>query len=211
MDNEEREEIPWSTLVAEADQGVDRRWYIVAIGVGLVVAAVLGFRLLSGTSQPTPLVATTSMDPSTSVVAPATEGTLVVAEADLRANEPAVIDLATELVAEAFVTDYFTNDGSPETARSLLEVVAPGLASDLQTEREAMRATTFVEWAKVYAIDRADGVFAVRVAYRSIVATNDGFDRLPVAAVEVMIANDDALPSGRTGAVMSLPSPVDLP
>jgi hypothetical protein len=63
----------------------------------------------------------------------------------------------------------------------------------------------------VYAIDRRDALFAVRVAYRSIVATNDGFDRLPVAAVEVLVADDASPAPSRTGTVMSLPMPVEPP
>ena len=214
MDREEREEIPWSALVAEAESGVDRRWYVVATVVGVLVATVLGFRLLGGNPQPTP-VAIASDDPTTSTVAgnpEVTEPGVIVAESDLVAGDPQRPDRITELIAEMFVIDFFTNDGADETTRSVVAAVSPALREEIEAVRSAMEDTTFVEWAKVFAIDPPDdGAAAVRVAYRTIVATADGFDRLPLAAVEVHVASErGSVPSG-TGAIVSLPTRISPP
>lgn len=214
MDREEREEIPWSALVAEADGGVDRRWYVVAIVVGVLVAAVLGFQLLGGHPQPTPM-ATAVDGPTTSTAVGdpvGTEPSVIVAESDLVAGGLRGTDRVTELIAEMFVTDFFTNDGAEETTRSVAAAVSPDLRKEVDAVRSAMEDTTFVEWAKVFAIDPPDdGVAAVRVAYRAIVATADGFDRLPLAAVEVRVASERGSAPVRTGAIVSLPRSISPP
>ncbi len=214
MDREEREEIPWSALVAEAESGVDRRWYVVATVVGVLVATVLGFRLLGGNPQPTPMAAVVD-DPITSTTVgdpEVTEPGLIVTESDLVAGDSRGTDRITELIAEMFVTDFFTNDGAAETTRSVVASVSPGLREEMEAVRSAMEDTTFVEWAKVFAIDPLDdGVAAVRVAYRAIVATADGFDRLPLAAVEVHVASEGGSAASGTGAIVSLPTPINPP
>ena len=214
MDREEREEIPWSALVAEAEHGVDRRWYVVATVVGVLVATVLGFRLLDGNPQPTPMA--TVVDDritSTTVAEPEpTEPGLIVTESDLVAGDPRGTDRLTELIAEMFVTDFFTNDGAEETTRSIAAAVSPALREEVEVIRSTMEDTTFVEWAKVFAIDPPDdGVAAVRVAYRAIVATEGGFDRRPLAAVEVHVASERGPSASGTGAIVSLPTPISPP
>lgn len=214
MDREEREEIPWSALVAEAETGVDRRWYVVASVVGVLVAMVLGFRLLGGSPQPNPEVIT-SEDSATSTSAGNPEAfapAVMVAESELIAGGNPSPDRVAELIAEIFVTDFFTNDGADETMRSVVAAVSPGLRSEVEAARSALEDASFVEWAKAFEIDPPDdGVTVVRVAYRAIVATADGFDRLPVAAVEVRVASErGSAPSG-TGAIVSLPTPIDPP
>lgn len=214
MDREEREEIPWSALVAEVEGGVDRRWYIVATVVGVLVAMVLGYRLLGGNPQPrptaTPIGESTT---STAVHGPAaSEPNMVVAESDLRADGPRGMDRVTEMIAEMFVIDFFTNDGADETARSIVAAVDPGLREEAEAVRSAMDDRTFVEWAKVFAVDPPnDGVAVVRVAYRVIVATADGFDRLPLAAVELRVAGQGGPAPARAGAIVSLPKSIDPP
>ena len=52
MDHEEREEIPWSNLVADLEQGVDRRWFIAAAVLVALVGAFFGLRIVTGPTQP---------------------------------------------------------------------------------------------------------------------------------------------------------------
>jgi hypothetical protein len=216
MDREEREEIPWSALVAEAESGVDRRWYVVATVVGVLVATVLGFRLLGGSPQPNPLViasedSTTSSSTAAESSVPSAPA-VIVAESELIAGGNPATNRVTELIAEMFVTDYFTNDGADETMRSVVAAVSPGLRPEVEAARSALEDASFVEWAKVFAIDPPDdGVTVVRVAYRAIVATADGFDRLPVAAVEVRVASGHGSAPSGTGAIVSLPTPINPP
>lgn len=196
METEEFEQIPWASLVAQQDEGVDKRLYLAVGIVGLLVIAVFGMRLVGGGGQPVPpqdaslspqssepIVTPTSLTPPTSVV---------ISEADLRAVESEAmpsLDHLTEVTAEWFVTDWFTRDGSTETVRSIRTALAPTVAVASLPHDDAT-AVTFVEWAKaVESETTADGV-AVTVAYRMIRQTDDGFARDPVATVVVELKRD---------------------
>ncbi|MGI9586187.1 MAG: hypothetical protein ACR2N7_11415 [Acidimicrobiia bacterium] len=209
MDKEELEEIPWSSLIADAEDGVDRRWYFVAGAIGVAIIVFLGYRILAP-SDGQPMLVQQPADPivATTLSAPphTPEPTLVVAEADLVADsEP--VPQAVAMRAEWFVTDFFTTDGSEETTASIREALVPALAHvELPHDAEVLDATTFVEWARSYGVEAVgDGSYAVIVAYRAIASSADGFVRLPVRAVSVVVTDADGEIS-----IGSLPVEVDI-
>ncbi len=213
MDSEEFEQIPWSALVAEQNDGVDKRIYLAVGVVGVLIAVVFGTRLLGGSGgQPTPIVAPAPVGEV--AVPPETTSTtgVVVSEADLMAGAPDVLPLEGGLeitaFAEWFVTDYFTTDGSPETARSLRALLAPG--SDVFTlphEADPAPAVVYVEWARALRVRfvGADDV-EVDVAFRTITDEGEGFARDPVRAVTVTLLLT-AGSSGITGPPIVIPVP----
>ncbi len=193
MESEEFEQIPWSNLVAQQDDGIDKRIYLVVGVVGVLVVAVLGMRLIGGSTQPVP-PQTAAIDPPPALLvaeepvsAPPTS--MVIAEADLRAEEPlteAPTDRLTEVTAEWFVTDWFTRDGSEETIRSITATLAPGLLVDV-LPHETPDTITFVEWAKSVGSETTAEGIEVTVAYRVITQTDSGFVREPVGMVVVTL------------------------
>lgn len=210
MEKEELEEIPWSSLVAHAEDGVDRRWYFAAGVVGVAIVAFLGLRVIAPTGgQPIPpqlasgAEVTTTAVPGELVPSP----TLVVAEAELIADLPPR-PLAVTARAEWFVTDFYTTDGSTETAVSVRAALVSGLADvELPHDAEAPSSEMFVEWARSYDVeDLGDGSYAVVVAFRTIASSPEGFVRLPVRAVSVVVLDADG-----AGAIGSMPVEVDLP
>jgi hypothetical protein len=190
MESEEFEQIPWASLVAEQDQGIDRRIYLAVGVVGLLAIAVFGMRLVGGGSQPPPMEvvvaepSTTSTARMESDVGPDTS--MIIAEADLRVEGQApaeTVDMLVEVTAEWFVTDWFTRDGSEETVRSVRAALAAAIEIDTIPHETDGEPVTFVEWAKtVEAEPTAEGV-DVTIAYRAIRETEMGFVRDPVKTV----------------------------
>jgi hypothetical protein len=228
VEREDFEEIPWSHLVAETRDGIDRRWYLAGIGVGLVVAAVLGFRLVSGHgAQPSPVavvdpIATTVTVTDAAAVIEGGQarpgetsdagGQMIVAEADLRALDVGA-DLGVIMAAEWFVTDLHTVDGSDQGAKSIREALAPELRDnplpheDALTEGESGTGTTFVEWARAFDVEWSpSGDTVVSVAYRMIRADGDGFIRDPVRGFSVVMRRIDGVLR-----VVEWPAEIDVP
>jgi hypothetical protein len=212
MEREELEQIPWSSLTAQVDGGTDRRWYVLGALVGLVIVAVVGFRLLAGSGQPVPPPVS---GPPVAAPAPvdateAPEGTLVVAEDELRRPTVAgdAVPDAVRIRAEWFVMDYFTIDGSEETARSIREALVANLRPvPLPHDGGQGIASTFVEWARVLeVVDEPDGSFTVTVAYRAIRAADGGFAREPVVAVVLGVREHEG-----AYLVAALPTPTTMP
>jgi len=209
MESEEFEQIPWANLVAEQADGIDKRIYVAAGVVGILIVAVLGVRLLGAGGQPlppTPIV-TEVRQPTPVEAVPSTP--MVIAEADLRAEaaEPAgPRDRLVETSAEWFVTDWYTRDGSQETIRSIRAVLSADIApASLPHEAEDLPGT-FVEWAKTIEIEYSeDGGIDVTVVYRLIRETDDGFVREPVKAVVIALVR-----TKDTVEVVSLP-PTEAP
>jgi hypothetical protein len=217
VDSEEFEQIPWSGLVAQAQPSVDPRWYAVGGVVGAIVIVLLVMRMFSGSAPPdvVPVLANEPL-PEQPVPAPAVEPPTVVTEgaiteADLMAiDEPGVVreDVDVQrLVAEWFVTDYFTRDGSAETIASLEAVLADVDAAGDLPHHEDDGAETFVEWARAFAYEYAgEDLVDVSVAFRTVHRGEDGFVRDPVRAVVVGIRNWNTTP-----VVASVPIFTDLP
>lgn len=208
MESEEFEQIPWASLVAEQTEGIDRRIYLAAGLVGLLVVAVFGMRLFGGGSQPPPIEAALAEPPSTSVTAvDPRDGppmSMIIAEADLRVEEPVSVqtpDVLVAVTAEWFVTDWFTRDGSTETIRSIREVMSPTLEVAAMPHEAEDEPVTFVEWARSVGSEMTDDGIEVTVVYRAIRETEEGFVRDPVRTVLLSLQYlDEAV------VVMSLPA-----
>lgn len=219
MESEEYEQIPWSKLVAEVQPSVDRRLYVVGGAVAAVVILIFALRMF-GSSSPTPMAAPVeqevdvvatqapieAVEPEPVVEPPAAVG--AVTEADLMAVDPDG-DIAgsevAEFVAEWFVTDFYTRDGSQETLTSLQSMMAESIATDLpHVDPDATDA--FVEWARAFRIEDHGATVDVSVAYRSVHAVDGGYVRDPVEAVIVSLTNLDD-----RWIVHSLPRITDLP
>ena len=204
MDHEEREEIPWSSLVAEMESGVDRRWWI-AGGVGaLLVTGFLALRFVgSFGGQPdivTPPPAVTIAAGSTSTTTSAS-----VTEADLRSTHEPSRERMAVVRAEWFVADYFTVDGSDETKASVRHAMGADLGGVALPHDEPGAPHTFVEWARALRVASSNGpVHTVDVAFRSIALVEGSFVRRPVRAVRVLIGWDETQP-----LVIALPEDLD--
>lgn len=220
MESEEYEQIPWSNLVAEAQPSADRRLYLVGGAVAVVVILIVAMRMFG--SQPAPaapladsvdeqLVATTAapVDPIES--APVTEPPAAVGavtEADLMAVDAGGADEGLDvakLVAEWFVTDFYTRDGSDQTLASLRAMTSESIASELP-HLDTDAANAFVEWAKAFRVEDRGATVDVSVAYRSVHAVDGGYVRDPVEAVVITLATFDD-----RWTVQTLPKITDLP
>jgi hypothetical protein len=212
MDNEEFEQIPWSSLMTDKAEGVDPKVYIAVGVVGLLVAVIFGVRIFGGSSaQPTPPVDTPAAPASVTTV-PTTTAGLIVSEADLMAGPTGtaaeLLALRQVAFAEWFVTDYFTVDGSSENERSLRELLAPAASSLLLPHSDdTPTPAMYVEWARSVDVREIGGALVeVDVVYRTITETDAGFVRDPVSAVVVTLRSG-SVDAGVTG----LPMPIDVP
>ena len=210
MDNEEFEQIPWSSLMTDKADGVDPKVYIAVGVVGLLIAVIFGIRIFGGSSgQPTPTADVPAVPESVATVTTTTSG-LIVSEADLMAapSNPYVGALPQVAFAEWFVTDYYTVDGSSENERSLRELLASSASSLLLPHSsDTPLPAMYVEWARSVDVrDVGNAMFEVDVVYRTITETDAGFVRDPVSAVVVTVR------SGQTDAgITGLPVPIDVP
>lgn len=203
MESEEFEQIPWANLVAEQTDGVDKRVYIAVGIVGVILIAVFGMRLLGGSSQPLPSLPITAEVPPSTMAESTPPTSMVIAEADLRADDASAMDSADRLVeisAEWFVTDWFTRDGSDETIRSIKAALSETIVLDAMPHETEGEPVTFVEWAKTIRSEVTPNGVDVTIAYRAIRETNEGFVRDPVATVVVSLVR-----TGDRVMVVSLP------
>ena len=210
MESEEFEEIPWASLVGEQRDGIDRRVYLAVGVVGVLVVALFGMRLLGGNSQPVPPEAALVEPSATSAVTvesvPVPPTSMIIAEADLRAEDPVpapAVDLLAEVTAEWFVTDWYTRDGSPETVRSIRSALLPTLKIEAIPHETEGEPVTFVEWAKTVGSEATVDGIDVTIAFRAIRETEDGFVRDPVRTVLVSLPYQDS-----AVLVSSLPSEI---
>jgi len=212
MDNEEFEQIPWSSLMTDKAQGVDPKVYIAVGVVGLVIAVIFGMRMFGGSStQPVPPVDTPAASATVATSSSTTVG-LIVSEADLMAGSSAAVGEGLPLrqvaFAEWFVTDYYTVDDSSENERSLKDLLAPS-ASGLVMPHSGENSTpaTYVEWARSVDVrDIGEEQVEVDVVYRTITETDAGFVRDPVSAVVVTVRS-----SPTDAGITGLPMPIDVP
>ena len=217
MESEEFEKIPWSGLVAQAQPAVDPRWYIAGGVVGAIVIVLLAMRMFTGASPPpvAPIIASDQLPvetvPVVAVEPVVAVGDGVITEADLMAVDPPLSDqgdpLIVGFVAEWFVTDYFTRDGSTETISSLEAVLADADVASTLPHLGDSAEETFVEWARAFAFEYPEeGLAEVSVALRTVHRGEDGFVRDPVRAVSVEIAGWETDPT-----VTGLPVDIELP
>jgi hypothetical protein len=207
MDREEREQIPWSSLIPDdRPTGLGRRYLLIGLAAALV-AGWLGVRLLHVGGQPSvpPPTAAAATDTSATTTSEATTSPgMLVAEDDLRDAGP-VRSNVVEAVAEWFVMDFFTVDGSAETVRSVRGALA-GEVSDVELPHDRPGDETFVEWSRTVQLGGGGSEpWEAIVIYRSIRNGGDGFVRDPVRAVAVGLeASSEGL------VVTGVPRPVDL-
>lgn len=202
IEHEEYEQIPWSSLVGEAEHGIDRRWILAVVAVGAIFFGYFGLRLIGPDDQPA-LPRTEALEVVTSTTE-RPEPQLVVSEDQLRGGAPDAGEGLIALRAEWFVTDFFTHDGSEETARSVRNALVPGIdeAALAPAAAGADDPQTYVEWARAVQVEPSSaGAHSVLVFYRTIESSDAGFVRLPVRAVRIGIAFSDGVP--RVASVMS--------
>lgn len=208
MESEEREQIPWSSLVAEPDRVLDRRWLTAAVLVGVVAIVGVAFSLRDRGQPPAPSDdAIETSAPSVNAIEPSPS--MVVTEDQLTAD-PALAHGPDDLLviaarAEWFTMDFFTVDGSTETMRSIRAALAHDLRA-VPLPHDELGPQTFVEWARTVQIDHVGGdAYQVTVVFRTIRASDTGFDRDPVRAVSFEVATSE----GKV-AVARMPTPVDV-
>ncbi len=206
MEHEDREEIPWSSLVAELDTGVDRRWWIAGGAAVLVVAAILAFRVVMSTGgqpevvAPAPAVETIALAHPTDTALPQPA---LLSEADLRAEVDPARTAGAQSRAEWFVLDYYTVDGSTETSASIRSAL--GVPEATLPHDDPLTPHSFVEWARtIRMVSSDDPIYVFDVAFRTIGMSEEAFVRQPVRAVRVEI-------EWRSGVPMVVAEPVELP
>jgi hypothetical protein len=223
--HEEVEHIPWSELMTSTGEGRRRLLYLAAGALGAVVLGIVVTRAVSSpdpapdtvpvavvttVSQPTavpttfPTVATTTSTTSTTTLPPPA----LYREADLMAFPADWGARAAVMRAEWFVTDFFTADLEPGGSADVRAALPSGVELP-EMPQDGIAGLSYVEWARAFSVEEgADGIYRVGVAYRMLGAPPErGFQRLPVRAVEVMVAVSD---SGGS-VVVDLPAPVALP
>ncbi|MGI9666812.1 MAG: hypothetical protein ACR2N2_06885 [Acidimicrobiia bacterium] len=193
MEHEERDEIPWSSLVAEVEESLDRRWIIVGAVVLAIVVGFVGIKLFDQPTQPT-LPSSSPIAEGDPVAATTTSTVQVLSEEDLRANDEGSFDVLVSTRAEWFVSDFFTVDGSAETVLSIRGAMVPDLRLE-PIPHDEDEEHTYVEWARTYRITRgASGAYVAEVAFRSIISSEGVFERLPVRTVKMEIEMRDGVP-----------------
>lgn len=206
MEREEREQIPWSSLVPQGDDRIDKRWYAAGVLVLVAVLGVIGFRLSGGVAQPVPTdVQQVPADASSAASTTTAPASMIMSEDELVRGSAIERTGVVATRAEWFVMDFFTIDGSPETVASVRAALAPELRSG-PLPHDDDGDETFVEWARAVAIDDlGDRGFEVTVVYRAIRSAGDGYNRDPVRAVTLPIdVTEGAL------VVTALPMPIGI-
>jgi hypothetical protein len=218
MDEEELEQIPWSTLITE-HRDERRRMFLLAGGVAAaLLVGFVGARLLTGDPAGTTIdlnaAAAPGTEPSTTTTslpaAPTTVPSPPLSEADLMALLPDEQARAAVARAEWFVTDLFTSDLDPAGAAPIREAMSAGATLPVLPQESTAVAVAYVEWARAFRVEPvAPGLYRVGVVYRVLGATaeDDRFTRLTPRAVEVTVA---VTPDGGT-VVADLPNPIEHP
>ena len=194
--NEISERIPWETLEKKS---TDKQWVLMAVA-GAVVLGALAYSFVSNRPAETqPLPPTTAVQAVAApqvlppaAIAPPPTSPILVAEADLYAVDPERwLDRATAH-AEWFVAEYFTADGSPQSA----EVLASLLPAGLPTSTSPQDKSVFVEWVRTLDVaEIAPFRYRVEVLVRSLVADGDNsYLRQPPIVATVEVAVDEKGP-----------------
>lgn len=216
MESEEFEQIPWSGLVAQAQPAVDPKWYVAGGIVGAIVVVLLALRMFAGSAPPpvAPILATAQIPVQTVATlveeSAASAANGAITEADLRAMDVPIAEgrdrSVAQLMAEWFVTDYFTRDRSTETIESLEVLMTVDDAAALP-HLTYDGDDTFVEWARAFAFEYVgESLVDVSVAFRTVHRGEEGFVRDPVRAVMVGISDWETDPT-----IAGIPIAIDLP
>jgi hypothetical protein len=204
---EEFERIPWERLTAP---GGDRRGIIYAVAAALAAAgisAALARNFSDGPQPPVPLSSGPEAAVTTTLPVPLAETfppSTVWSEADLLALDPALLREEAAAVAEWFVGDYFTVDGSDQIGLDLATMIPdPAPRPD---QDQAYRS--FVEWARAISVAEGEpGEYRALVVVRSLgAAPGESYQRLPLRAVEVALRWSE-----QGWSILDLPAPAALP
>ncbi|MEA1904008.1 MAG: hypothetical protein U9N56_10820 [Actinomycetota bacterium] len=213
------ERIPWETL---EKPGNDRQWVVMAVA-GAVALGALAFTFMRSQPVPAPLAtAPVAAAPvvSTVPVAPASPlpttptAPIAVTEADLFAVDPGSLKDAVAAHAEWFAVEYFSYDGSDQSALTLGSMLPQGVP--LPEAPPAVQV--FVDWVGVTeVVEVAPVTFEVSLVVRSLVARDDGpfVRQAPRSAiVEIRIGGDGSpvvgLPPVLAKANPGAPQPLNL-
>ncbi len=192
--NETYERIPWEMLERK---GNDRQWVLFAVA-GMIVIGALAYSFMSNRPvEPAPIGQATassviSSAPPQQPVAPAVippADPVVVSEADLYAvDSERMLDQAAAH-AEWFVAEYFTVDGSEETARTLAGLLPIGLSVGEQPEG----IRVFVEWVRATEVEELAAFrYRIKVLVRYLKADSDGIylRQAPIYATVEIVADE---------------------
>lgn len=176
--NEVYERIPWETLEQKSP---DRQWMLFVVAGAIVLGALaysfMNSRPVAPAPSATPEIAADPVAPIATVPpavapvpVPATAGPVVISEADLYAVEPErLLDQATAH-AEWFVAEFFTLDGSEESAQTLASLLPSGIPAPTSEDG----ARVFVEWVRAVDVEQIGPLrFRVSVLVRSLRADGD--------------------------------------
>jgi len=197
VESEEYEQIPWSRLVAESEPAIDRRLYLIGGAIAVIVCVFLAVRIFGSAAVPRQPVLIAEPDQLTTEVngqiapPPTPASPMVISEADLMADvEPTrwEINPVVTTIAEWFVTDFFTRDGSQATTNSLTQRMTSSIDEIPHATYEGPEM--FVEWASAYAYEELDVGVVVSVVYRTIHRTPEGFVRDEAQAVAVSLVEE---------------------
>jgi hypothetical protein len=201
--DEQFERIPWEQL--RTPPGSRRNLvYVVAAAVAAAgISAALSRNFAPDTPSPdttaSPAVVTTPVLTTTTTLEPAPW-----TEADLMAIHPEELKAEAGVMAEWFVSDYFSVDGTEQLRAEVGSLLPAGV--DVSPPLTGHRS--FVEWARTTSVvEEGPAEFAVVVVVRSLGAgPGEGYERVPLRAVEVILRwTDDGW------SVIDLPSPTSLP
>lgn len=190
------ERIPWEHLDKQSN---DRQWLLVGVAGALALGA-LAYSFMKNQPVEAPEAALSveqpaaTVDTTTSVASTATAETVsspvVISEADLFAVDPEHLAEMASSHAEWFAVEFFSVDGSDESADTLRSLLPEGVPLP-----EAPTGTqVFVDWVGTRTVTQTgDFDFEVEVLVRSLVSTPEsGFIRQPVTmlGVDVSIGDD---------------------
>ena len=221
------ESVPWEELRDLGDTSRRRRlWYLVG---GASLVAVLAFSVVRTFSSPDPQVVIPPTVPPSPAARPASPSfpgpdqdpapthsphllpaTPAMSEADLRAGEdPTASDGDSQderraaSYSEWFVLDYFTLDGTEQSA--LLEWWLPGINRPLDASPHPL---SYVEWVRtLWTEPVAEGRWRAVVALRRMVSVDGAaYSRLPTQSVEVVVEVGAGMPT-----IVDLPRFIPLP
>lgn len=200
------ERIPWEHLDKRAN---DRQWLYVGLA-GVVALGVLAYsfvqnRPVEPEAASQPIATTPATLAATVAPEPTSSSPVVVAEADLYAVDTSRLEAAAAAHAEWFAVEYFSVDGSDESAVALTSLLPEGVPLP-----EAPEGTqVFVDWAGTHSLTEIGSFeYEVDVLVRSLMSTGEsGFIRQPVRMIRVPIGlGSDGLPR-----VLAAPQMVEVP
>lgn len=197
--DEKREEIyeriPWETL---EKRGGDKQWLVIGVAAAVVVGA-LAYSFMANRTLPPPVAVDSQaaapmpqpVAPVPAPVSPVATAPQVVAEADLYAVPPGRLAESAAALAEWFVIEYLTADGTDE-GQSVLRNLLP---SDVPLPVVPDGTVVFVEWVRAMSVeeDGGPGRFSVEVLARYMTA-DDGqaYRRVQPEIFTVTVSSDES-------------------